>query len=424
MAEGRDVVRVPDVFCAIGELARATAREPIEQVVICKGALNGDAEVTATAIRTVDPAIAILTIDETVEVSTDVPQVKNAQPSLGHVADSPQRSSSSDAAAKTPAPRDALVSPSIEDALPSACPVEPDVREHAAPAHDLPQDAPGDSDLLEALMNAAEGVRELALTLIRQHTGWNDLRLTDPASGDDNAAAPVTYAGQSFGTLTSGKAAKADLFLWADWLGRWMAIDHAYRRYRDLAYRDELTDAMNRRYFNEFLAACIKDAARQRRPVTLMVLDIDDFKVYNDTFGHAAGDEILCETVRLLTSVIRKGDRVCRIGGDEFAVIFADREGPREAGSHPPENVEQIAQRFQDQICRMKFPKLGADAPATLSVSAGLATYPWDGNTPQSLLDHADQLALQSKRRGKNAITLGPGAQQMCRPRGRDEVTE
>jgi diguanylate cyclase (GGDEF)-like protein len=146
-----------------------------------------------------------------------------------------------------------------------------------------------------------------------------------------------------------------------------------------------------------------------------MVFDIDNFKTYNDRFGHEAGDEILCETVRLLTSVIRKGDRVCRIGGDEFAIIFADPEGPRSAGSAHPESIETIARRFQDQVCKMRFPKLGVEAPGTLSISGGLATYPWDGADATALLRKADQLALESKRAGKNALTFGPGAQRECR---------
>jgi diguanylate cyclase (GGDEF)-like protein len=145
-----------------------------------------------------------------------------------------------------------------------------------------------------------------------------------------------------------------------------------------------------------------------------MVFDIDDFKKYNDQFGHGAGDDILRESVRLLNSVIRQGDRVCRIGGDEFAVIFADSEAPRHPGSHHPETVDVIARRFQAQICTMRFPKLGVEAPGNLSISGGLATYPWDGTDPETLLQHADKLALESKRKGKNAVTLGPGAQAMC----------
>ena len=61
----------------------------------------------------------------------------------------------------------------------------------------------------------------------------------------------------------------------------------------------------------------------------------------------------------------------------------------------------------------MKFPKLGLDAPGTLSISGGLSTYPWDGTDPESLFHHADQLALQSKKKGKNVITLGPGIRRI-----------
>jgi diguanylate cyclase (GGDEF)-like protein len=108
--------------------------------------------------------------------------------------------------------------------------------------------------------------------------------------------------------------------------------------------------------------------------------------------------------------VIRESDRVCRIGGDEFAVIFADVEGPREFGSSHPDSVEQIARRFQEQICQMRFPKLGSEALGSLSISAGLATYPWDGLEPSALLSLADSRALESKRKGKNSITYGPAA--------------
>jgi diguanylate cyclase (GGDEF)-like protein len=191
-----------------------------------------------------------------------------------------------------------------------------------------------------------------------------------------------------------------------------MALDHGYRDYRTMAYRDELTGAWNRRFYESFMKQVLRDAARSRLAVTVMVFDIDDFKRYNDEFGHDAGDEVLRETVRLLESVIRSGDRVCRMGGDEFVVVFADLAGPREPGSNPPDTVEAIAARFQDQVCRMRFPKLGLDAPGTLSISGGLATFPWDGNDATSLLRHADQLALQSKRNGKNVITFGPGIEK------------
>jgi diguanylate cyclase (GGDEF)-like protein len=164
--------------------------------------------------------------------------------------------------------------------------------------------------------------------------------------------------------------------------------------------------------------AAIGQARKARRSLTLMVFDIDDFKKYNDAFGHAAGDEILIETVRLLNSVIRPSDRVCRVGGDEFAVIFYEPQGPRAANSAPPESVYGIATRFQQQICNHRFPKLGEQAAGSLTISGGLATFPWDGNDAGALLDRADQLSMESKKQGKNALTFGRAAESECRREG------
>jgi diguanylate cyclase (GGDEF)-like protein len=279
-----------------------------------------------------------------------------------------------------------------------------------------PQGPLGDTDLVEAILTDPAGLRAMALQLMIEQTHWSDLTLNDrPPPGYSTASAEVRFGGRCFGTLSSRQARDRQLRPWAAWLARWLALDHGYREFRTLAFQDELTGAWNRRFYEVFMKKIIHGAARQRRTLTVLVFDIDDFKRYNDEFGHEAGDEVLRETVRLLNSVIRAGDRVCRIGGDEFVVIFADPEGPREAGSNPPETVEEIAGRFQDQICQMKFPKLGLDAPGTLSISGGLATYPWDGADPQTLLRHADQLALQSKQKGKNVITLGPGVRRLSR---------
>ena len=110
-------------------------------------------------------------------------------------------------------------------------------------------------------------------------------------------------------------------------------------------------------------------------------------------------------------SVIRRGDHVFRVGGDEFVVIFApDPAGPRSACSSPPESIEQIASRFQHQVGSLQLPQIGLNAPGTLSISAGMVSYPWDGQDSEELLRKADQLALESKRSGKNVITFGPAA--------------
>jgi diguanylate cyclase (GGDEF)-like protein len=320
---------------------------------------------------------------------------------------------------ESPAP----LSAAAVDPAPPAAPRQDESRvTDPSPASSASQHL-GDIDLVEAVLAGGDQLRPTALMLIAQQTHWTDLSLLNPdeqftTDQANRAAAAVEFADQRFGTLASAQASAAELQPWADWLARWLALDAAFADQRTKAMHDDLTGAGNRRFFDSFLRESIEIAARHRRPITLMVLDIDDFKKYNDQFGHEAGDEILRESVKLLQSVIRRGDRVCRIGGDEFAVIFADADPPREAGSRHPESIESIAKRFQDQICKMRFPKLGAEAPGTLTISAGLATFTWDGADPAALLRRADQLALESKRRGKNIITFGPGAQQVCARRG------
>ena len=94
---------------------------------------------------------------------------------------------------------------------------------------------------------------------------------------------------------------------------------------------------------------------------------------------------------------------------DEFAVVFWDKGEPRHPGSQHPDNVIGIARRFQKAICEHRYPKLGADAVGQLTVSGGLAGFPWDGQDVDALVAHADAMAIQSKRQGKNVICFGPG---------------
>lgn len=296
----------------------------------------------------------------------------------------------------------------------------------AAPARD---DALGDVDLVEAMLRSPGEVVPLALRLIEQETGWTGLRIDATASlsapsveivGEKNAEAGASR----FGYLIAGEVedrdradaapASAQLRPWAQWLSHWLRLAHVMEDLRRQAMTDQLTGAGNRRDFDEYLAAAIDESRARRQCVSILLFDIDDFKVYNDRYGHAAGDEILVETVKLLRSVIRPNDRVCRIGGDEFVVIFHDPQGQRERGSSHPADIQKIARRFQQQICRHCFPKLSAEAPGTLTISGGLATYPWDGTDAVSLLEQADRNALLSKRAGKNAITFGPGAAEVC----------
>jgi diguanylate cyclase (GGDEF)-like protein len=286
-----------------------------------------------------------------------------------------------------------------------------------APMSTMPSSgvAMGDVVLVTMLLKGQE-IQHTAVALLRERSG--DDTLTFHAEGaaspvmTTSRGQPVAWEGVVYGHLTASRTPPGLLGQHARWLAGWLRLRDQQGQLRTAAFTDPLTGAWNRRYFDRFLEGAIDAARSGRRPVTILLFDIDNFKHYNDRYGHEAGDEILRETVRLLKSVIRPTDRVCRVGGDEFAVIFHEPEGPRQEGSKHPAAVSQIAHRFQQQVQKHRFPKLIDCAAGTLTISGGLATFPWDGATPAELLAKADQLAMASKRQGKNAITLGPGTMQ------------
>lgn len=292
---------------------------------------------------------------------------------------------------------------------------------HATPG------AGGDESLVQAVLQGRE-VLLLAMELARARTGDATLMVTSTGGGSPGVGisaglgagldvALPTAAGtvevsdgvSVVGVLSGSRVDPATLRATGAWLSGWLKLARQQSELRRAAFTDVLTGAWNRRYFERFLSAAIEQSAKARHQLTVLVFDIDDFKRFNERYGHVAADEVLIEVVRLLTSVIRPSDRVCRIGGDEFAVVFYEPGGPRNPGSKHPTSVQEIAARFQSQIRQKRFPKLGLDAPGTLTVSGGMSTFPWDGRSAEELLRHADLLALESKRQGKNAITLGPG---------------
>jgi len=436
----RPAVHVDDLFAAMGELTNAPAAQPIETVFVASALLLNTSPRAVESLRDIDPAIRIVLVrdslappeldtfagelfDDTItlphpdgvapgrasaapEDQTDhsdaPPQPGPGQLPAGEI-ETPATAGEVDAAHAAPV-RQPQTHPSLRD-------VEHEPTDDVVTAERDPSETEtlGDIDLVNAILQRSEQLPRLAVRLIAQQTGWTDIALhRKPTIVDDASAATVTHGDATLGMLTSANATARELKPWADWIGYWLALDASQRRHRLLAYRDDLTGAWNRRYFNDFLDDALHRARDARLPVTVMVFDIDDFKQYNDKYGHEAGDEILIEAVRLMQSVIRKSDRVCRIGGDEFAVIFVDFEGPRAAGSSHPETVSAIARRFQEQVCTMRFAKLGKEAPGLLTISGGLATFPWDGSSPEQMLHLADQRALQSKRAGKNVLTFGP----------------
>jgi diguanylate cyclase (GGDEF)-like protein len=182
-----------------------------------------------------------------------------------------------------------------------------------------------------------------------------------------------------------------------------------------LATEDDLTGLKNRRYIWEFLRQILERAQQDSGRVTLMVYDIDNFKHYNDRYGHPTGDRILKEAAELMSRCCRTHDVIGRIGGDEFAVIFwddplekhdaASQERRLDRVDHPREPIF-IAKRFQRALENSNLDLLGPDGKGVLTISGGLASYPYDGDTVEQLFEKADEALLDAKRSGKNRVYL------------------
>jgi diguanylate cyclase (GGDEF)-like protein len=182
-----------------------------------------------------------------------------------------------------------------------------------------------------------------------------------------------------------------------------------------MATEDYLTGLKNRRYFEEFLSQITGRASRTSTEVTLVVLDIDGLKHYNDTWGHNVGDSVLRQAATFIKNCCRSHDLVARIGGDEFAVVFWDVPASGQGGQvgddrraacavHPGET--DIIERFRQRLVGAGLPLLGPAGIGTLTMSGGLARFPRDGAGTAELLLAADKALLQAKRSGKNLIYL------------------
>ena len=374
---------VASLFDALGLIATCPARKPIEAVLIAAESPHALHEVVrcAEAIRRLDSTIQVILVAEQSPGSPIASQVDQClEP-----------------------PLDGTSLERALDGLPHVPPMLPTMA--PAPTESMPTHAIGDADLLEAVLQETGQVIALAVQAIEQRTDIKGITFTPGGAGGPHAT-PVRRGLATWGCLEGGPV--ESLEVWAGWLAKWIALTEMVNSLQHEANRDHLTGTWNRRSFEQYTAAAIAEARNLRQELTLFVFDIDGFKQFNDRFGHEAGDTILIALVRLLGSVIREGDRVARLGGDEFAVLFSDFSGPRTPGSRHPDSVEVLAHRFQNQINDLRFPELGLAAPGRLSISGGLATFPWDGDDTASLLRIADQRAIESKRRGKNCLTFGP----------------
>lgn len=171
---------------------------------------------------------------------------------------------------------------------------------------------------------------------------------------------------------------------------------HLYAQSQQMAIIDGLTGLYNHRYFQERLREEIERGRRLKRPVALMMLDIDMFHIYNELHGHAAGDRALAEVAQVLRGVARKTDLLFRYGGEEFAILMPGTGASR---------VSALGDRARKAIEAHAFPGLAKEG-GLLTVSVGLASHPEHTPDAETLVFCADLALLEAKRKGRNSIAL------------------
>ncbi len=268
---------------------------------------------------------------------------------------------------------------------------------------------------IEALRTANSGSRRAKIILLAQmHQEPTARHLVGNGSNGGGLADDYLICPTRFSSLVSRRSSLVARRSEFESRAADETQDARIQELEKLATTDELTGLKNRRYIREFSRQIIEHARKQNGRVTLLIFDIDDFKHYNDVYGHSAGDEILRQAAVLMRHCCRCHDIVGRVGGDEFAVIFwddphrkpADTEAERRSAADHPQEAIFIANRLRKELSKARFPLLGPQGRGILTISGGLASFPRDGSTVDELFDQADKALLDAKRSGKNRIYL------------------
>ena len=168
-------------------------------------------------------------------------------------------------------------------------------------------------------------------------------------------------------------------------------------RIKEQSIRDPLTGLYNRRYLDETLPRELSRAQRELTPLSIVMIDLDHFKIINDTYGHAAGDTVLKKTASCLLESIRQNDFICRYGGEEFIVVM-----PGMPIEQALERMEAFRKKIQNTTITYNTHNL------SITVSGGISMFDTHNTTRDELLKAADEALYTSKTHGRNQITLAP----------------
>jgi len=174
------------------------------------------------------------------------------------------------------------------------------------------------------------------------------------------------------------------------------------KRYRDylegISYLDALTGIANRRSFNDYLDSTWNFSEREPSPISMILMDIDHFKQFNDNYGHQAGDECLVQIARALSeTIVRKSDFVARFGGEEFVCILPNTS---------LDNAAVIAEKLRLSIIALQIPHAFSSAENIIAISLGVATIiPERNSSCEALIKTADEALYRSKKSGRNKVS-------------------
>jgi two-component system, chemotaxis family, response regulator WspR len=174
---------------------------------------------------------------------------------------------------------------------------------------------------------------------------------------------------------------------------------------RRLTHSDGLTGLSNRRYLDEYLSAEWRRSAREHAEIAMLMIDVDNFKQYNDTYGHVAGDEVLKRIATTVESCLgRAGDIAARYGGEEFLVVLP---GTAAGGG------KLLAEKIRLEVEALALPHRNSLAAQHVTVSiGGAAAVPAPGSAMTSLIESADRALYEAKRKGRNCVVMHDGAEQ------------
>ncbi len=267
----------------------------------------------------------------------------------------------------------------------------------------------GALSLLDASRTRAESVAHWGLyPPLDEHLGWGDSRSNSPS-----ISAPLIANDEAFGVLVlqddaqpsdasspSHSSELAHRRQVASALAEQIALTISNLDLREAlqtqATRDPLTGLCNRRYMQEFLDREISRARRRKLPLSVMMIDIDHFKRYNDSFGHGAGDDALRLVAESLERAVRAEDLVCRYGGEEFIVILPECALPQAAV-----RAEAIRTLLRDL-----YADRPGELPEVVTVSIGVAAFQETTSWADRLFEFADQALYQAKHEGRDRVVV------------------